>query len=189
MSVVVVATIVPLPEHRDEVIATITETVGKVHEEDGCELYALHQTDDRLMMVEKWASPEALRAHSKGAALAAQAPRLAGKLAGPAEVIVLQAVPAATRARASCDHPRRARHGRGPRYRRGHRRGTGGGRVARRSGGPVRRRHSSAVRARVARRAGPRGRRRLRSGSPGPAMRRSSQHKPIPATPMPWPAR
>ena len=38
MSVVVVATIVPRPEHRDEVIATITETVAKVHEEDGCEL-------------------------------------------------------------------------------------------------------------------------------------------------------
>jgi quinol monooxygenase YgiN len=94
VSVVVVATIIPLPEHRDEVIATITETVAKVHEEDGCELYALHQADDRLMMVEKWASSEALRAHSKGAALAAQAPRLAGKLAGPAEVIVLQAVPA-----------------------------------------------------------------------------------------------
>ena len=94
MSVVVVATIVPLPEHRGEVIATITETVAKVHEEDGCELYALHQADNRLMMVEKWASLDALRAHSKGAARAAQNPRLAGKLAGPAEVIVLQAVPA-----------------------------------------------------------------------------------------------
>jgi hypothetical protein len=33
-------------------------------------------------------------AHSRGAALAAQAPRLEGKLSGPAEVIVLQAVPA-----------------------------------------------------------------------------------------------
>ena len=94
MSVVVVATIVPRPEHRDEVIATITETVAKVHEEDGCELYALHQADDRLMMVEKWVSLDALRTHSKGAALAAQGPRLAGKLAGPAEVVVLQAVPA-----------------------------------------------------------------------------------------------
>ena len=93
MSVVVVATIVPRPEHREEVIATITETVAAVHEEDGCELYALHQTDDRLVMVEKWVSADALRAHSKGAALAAQGPRLAGKLAGPAEVIVLQAVP------------------------------------------------------------------------------------------------
>ena len=94
MSVVVVATIVPRPEHREEVIATITGTVAKVHEEDGCELYALHQADDRLMMVEKWASADALRAHSRGAALAAQAPRLDGKLSGPAEVVVLQAVPA-----------------------------------------------------------------------------------------------
>ena len=94
MSVVVVATIVPLPEHRDEVIAAFTETVARVHEEEGCELYALHQADDRLMMVEKWASPDALRTHSKGAALAALNPRIAGKIAGPAEVIVLRAVPA-----------------------------------------------------------------------------------------------
>jgi quinol monooxygenase YgiN len=94
MSVVVVATIVPLPEHRDEIIATFTETVAQVHEEDGCELYALHQAEDRLMMVEKWASPEALRTHSKGAALGTLNSRLAGKISGPAEVIVLQAVPA-----------------------------------------------------------------------------------------------
>ena len=94
MSVVVVATIVPRPEHREEVIATITGTVATVHEEDGCELYALHQADDRLVMVEKWASPDALRTHSRGAALAALNPRIAGKTAGPAEVIVLQAVPA-----------------------------------------------------------------------------------------------
>ena len=62
MSFVVVATIVPLPEHRDEVIATITETVDKVHKEDGCELYALHQTDDRLMMVENGPARGAARA-------------------------------------------------------------------------------------------------------------------------------
>ena len=94
MSVVVVATIIPLAEYRDEVIAALTETVAQVHREDGCELYALHQAGDRLVMVEKWASPEALRTHSKGAALAALNPRLAGKITGPAEVIVLQAVPA-----------------------------------------------------------------------------------------------
>jgi quinol monooxygenase YgiN len=94
VSVVVVATIIPLPEHRDEVIAALTETVAKVHEEEGCELYALHQADDRLVMVEKWVSPAALRTHSRGAALAALNPRLAGKITGPAEVIVLQAVPA-----------------------------------------------------------------------------------------------
>ena len=94
MSVIVIATIIPLPEYRDEVISALTGTVAQVHQEDGCELYALHQAADRPVMVEKWASPEALRTHSKGAALAALNPRLAGKITGPADVVVLQAVPA-----------------------------------------------------------------------------------------------
>jgi quinol monooxygenase YgiN len=95
VSVVVVATITPLPEHRDEVIAAFTATIPQVHaEDDGCELYALHQAPDRLIMVEKWASRDALAAHSKGAALAALNPQLKGKVAGPPEVIVLDAVPA-----------------------------------------------------------------------------------------------
>jgi quinol monooxygenase YgiN len=94
VSVVVVATIKPLPEHRDEVIAVFTETIARVHAEDGCELYALQQADDRLIMVEKWASQAALDAHRRGAALAGLNPRLAGKMAGPAEVIVLRPVPA-----------------------------------------------------------------------------------------------
>jgi quinol monooxygenase YgiN len=94
VSVVVVATITPLPEHRDEVIAAFTETIPQVHGEDGCELYALHQAEDRLIMVEKWASREALATHSKGAARAAMNPKLAGKVAGRSQVIVLDAVPA-----------------------------------------------------------------------------------------------
>jgi quinol monooxygenase YgiN len=94
MSVVVVATVVPLTEHRDEVISAFRATIEQVHGEDGCELYALHEAPDRLIMVEKWASGEALATHSKGAALAALGPSLAGKVASAPEVIVLQPVPA-----------------------------------------------------------------------------------------------
>src|ERR1700734_2461994 len=94
MSVVVVATIRPLPEHRDEVIAAFKDVVGLVHAEDGCELYSLNEAPDRLIMIEKWASPEALAVHSKGANLAALNPKLRGKVAGAPEVIVLQQVPA-----------------------------------------------------------------------------------------------
>jgi quinol monooxygenase YgiN len=94
MSVVVVATIVPKAEHRDEVIAAVRDTIEQVHDEDGCELYSLNEAPDRLIMIEKWASPAALAAHSKGANLAALNPRLAGKVAGPPDVIVLQQVPA-----------------------------------------------------------------------------------------------
>lgn len=94
MSVVVVATIVPLAEYRAEVIVAFKETIEQVHEEDGCELYSLNEAPDRLIMIEKWTSPEALAAHSKGANLAALNPKLAGKVAGAPEVIVLQQVPA-----------------------------------------------------------------------------------------------
>jgi quinol monooxygenase YgiN len=94
VSIVVVATIKPLPEHRDEVIAAYQEVIPQVHLEDGCELYALNQTGDRLIMVEKWASREALAAHAKGAALAAMRPKMEGKTEGAAEVIILDPVPA-----------------------------------------------------------------------------------------------
>jgi quinol monooxygenase YgiN len=94
MSVVVVATIVPLPEHRDEVIAAFAATIAQVHAEPGCELYAMNQADDRLIVIEKWESAEALATHSQGPALAALNPQLAGKVTGRPEVIVLQAVPA-----------------------------------------------------------------------------------------------
>jgi quinol monooxygenase YgiN len=94
VSVVVVATITPLPEYRDAVIAAFSEIIPLVHAEDGCELYALNQAEDRLIMIEKWASSDALRTHSRGAALAALNPKLKGKVVGPSEVIVLTAVPA-----------------------------------------------------------------------------------------------
>jgi quinol monooxygenase YgiN len=94
MPVVVVATIVPLPEHRAAVIDAIKETVEQVHAEDGCELYSLNEAPGRLVMVEKWASQQALDAHAKGPNLAALRPKLAGKVTAAPQVIVLQPVPA-----------------------------------------------------------------------------------------------
>jgi quinol monooxygenase YgiN len=94
MSVVVVATIRPLPEHRDEVIAEIKQAIALVHAEDGCELYSLNEAPDRLMMIEKWASQEALDIHMGAPALAALGPRLAGKLTAAPEIVVLTPSPA-----------------------------------------------------------------------------------------------
>jgi quinol monooxygenase YgiN len=94
MPVVVVATILPLSEHRAAVIDAIKGTIQQVHAEDGCELYSLNEAPDRLVMVEKWASQQALDAHAKGPNLAALGPKLAGKVAAAPEVVVLQPVPA-----------------------------------------------------------------------------------------------
>ena len=94
MSIVVVATITPKPEHTDEVAAAFAEIIPQVHAEDGCELYALHRAGDQLIMIERWSSAGALDQHSRGAALAALNPRLRGKLTGPAQIVVSHPLPA-----------------------------------------------------------------------------------------------
>jgi quinol monooxygenase YgiN len=95
MPVIVVATIKPRPEHRDEVRAALEAAVPQVHGEEGCELYALNQKDDRFVMIERWASPAALQTHSAGSAgLRKLNAELKGKLEGPLDVVVLEPVPA-----------------------------------------------------------------------------------------------
>ena len=93
MSITVVATIKPLPEHKDAVRAAVLGILSAVHAEPGCELYALHEADDRFVMVEQWSSREALAVHSSGAALAELGPQLADKLAGAPDVLVLDQLP------------------------------------------------------------------------------------------------
>ncbi|SEP10215.1 putative quinol monooxygenase [Trujillonella endophytica] len=97
MSVVVVAHIRPLPEHLDAVREAFVEILPAVHAEPGCELYALHEADGVLVMIEKWASQEALTTHMTAPALAGLGPKLAGKVGGAPEVQVLTPVPAGSK--------------------------------------------------------------------------------------------
>ncbi len=95
MSVVVVATVYPMAEHRDEVVRAMVQAIERVHAEDeGCELYALHEGQDRLVMIEKWASAEALGAHGQSPALAELQPLIADKVVGEFDVQVLHPHPA-----------------------------------------------------------------------------------------------
>jgi len=94
VSVVVVATITPLPGEEDAVRAAIVESIPKVHTEPGCELYALHEGAGEFVMVERWESADALAVHGKADALRSLGAALAGKVAGPPEVRRLTAVPA-----------------------------------------------------------------------------------------------
>jgi quinol monooxygenase YgiN len=94
VSVVVVATITPLPGQVDAVREAILAAVPAVHAEPGCELYALHEADGEFVMVERWADADALRVHGKAQALTTLGGQLAGKVAGPPEVKRLAAVPA-----------------------------------------------------------------------------------------------
>jgi quinol monooxygenase YgiN len=97
MSVIVVATIVPVPEHRSEVISAIEDAIASAHANDeGCELYALHEGTDRLVMIEKWADQGALEAHGRSPAVAQLLERTNSKVAGEVDIQVLTPHPAGT---------------------------------------------------------------------------------------------
>ena len=97
-AVIVVATAFPIQEHRAEVVAAFEAAMAKVHsEEPGCELYALHEGDDRLVMIEKYASRDAVDQHIRGAGLAGLRAALEGKLSSPIDVQVLVPHPAGSK--------------------------------------------------------------------------------------------
>jgi quinol monooxygenase YgiN len=94
VSVVVVATLTPKPDQVDAVREAILAAVPKVHDEPGCELYAVHEGRGHFVMVERWESAEALKAHGTAEALTTLGGQLAGKLDAPLDVRRLTAVPA-----------------------------------------------------------------------------------------------
>jgi quinol monooxygenase YgiN len=95
MAVVIIATLFPVPEHRDEVIAALETAEAKVHADPGTLLYALHEgRDGRLVMIEKYADDAAVAAHSKSAELAELSAALKGKLSAPMDIQVLSPHPA-----------------------------------------------------------------------------------------------
>ena len=94
MSVVVVVTAFPVPEHRAEVVGAFEEAIARVHDEPGVELYALHEGPDRLVMIEKYESEQARSEHAKGAPLADLRSALRGKLSSDLDAQVLVPHPA-----------------------------------------------------------------------------------------------
>jgi quinol monooxygenase YgiN len=91
---VVIAVISALPEHRSTVREALLAAVPQVHGEDGCGLYALHENDDSFVMIERWATPQALGVHAKAPAFTALAASLDGRLAAPLQIISVEALPA-----------------------------------------------------------------------------------------------
>jgi quinol monooxygenase YgiN len=96
-AVVVVATVRPVPGHHAAVVTALETTIARVHAEDsGCLLYALNEGDGELVMIEKWASADALAEHSRGKAITALNEALDGHVEGPPDVRILQPHPAGT---------------------------------------------------------------------------------------------
>ncbi|KAA9165601.1 antibiotic biosynthesis monooxygenase [Amycolatopsis acidicola] len=95
-SLVVVATIEAAEGNEEKVEQALRNAVRAVHAEPGCLRYALHRdaaNPRTFVMVEKWASADALRTHSKAPALAELGKTLKGLLTKPLDVRTLAALP------------------------------------------------------------------------------------------------
>ena len=89
MSVIVVATLIPKPGRLREIIDAFEVVNGLVHDEPGCELYALHSDGERVVMIERWTTVADLDAHGSSAAMDELA-RLRGDSVASVEVLRLE---------------------------------------------------------------------------------------------------
>jgi quinol monooxygenase YgiN len=94
--VVVAATVQVKPESQDEALAAITTAIEATHGEEGCIAYALHRDNDdptRFVILEKWATPEALKEHGETPHLKALFGVLGPLLAIPPTIIYTAPLP------------------------------------------------------------------------------------------------
>jgi quinol monooxygenase YgiN len=92
---VVVAIVRPLEGHTDQVREQLEAVIPAVHQESGCEFYALHEgSDGTLIFVEAWDSRQQWVDHMEGPTVAEITARLEGLLAAPTEVHEVYGVPA-----------------------------------------------------------------------------------------------
>lgn len=96
MAIVIVATIRPLAEHYQAVRAALLRAIPLVHEEPGCELYALHVSDDSFVMIEQWHDEAAVTAHGVSPAFGTLVAALDGKLASSLDLQTMRPIPAGT---------------------------------------------------------------------------------------------
>lgn len=92
MPVTVVATMKVKPESVDTVREIMKRTIADVHNEPGCDLYSLHETDGTFIFIEQWADAEALQAHSKAPAVGKMFTEVGEHLDGAPDIKVAQAV-------------------------------------------------------------------------------------------------
>ncbi len=92
MPTVVVATMTAKPESVDEVRAACAKAIAAVHQEPGCELYALHEADGTFVFVEQWADADALKTHSTAPAVLELFGTVGELLDGAPDIKVLEPV-------------------------------------------------------------------------------------------------
>ena len=94
--VTVIATVHPKPGHADDLLREMKANAANVHDEPGCLHYTYHRgidDPDAIVVIERWASEDALIVHSKAPHMAAFAARAQHHRAAPTDVVRYEMVP------------------------------------------------------------------------------------------------
>jgi len=92
--IVVTAVFWPAEGQRHALVEALHRGIPAVHDEVGCELYAIHDAPDgSIVMIEKWTTEADLDAHSTAAPVVAIRESLVGLTAAPTVVTRLVPLP------------------------------------------------------------------------------------------------
>lgn len=95
--VVVTAVFHPVKGRTSELVEALRTCIPAVHDEQGCQLYAIHDAEDgTITMIEKWTSREALAAHAAGSAVKELGAAVAELIERPTTVTTMTPLPAGT---------------------------------------------------------------------------------------------
>lgn len=89
----VIARVHPKPGRVQDVLDVYAEVVPLVHQEQGCELFAVHTDGESVFLVERWATPADLQAHAKGPVFAKTRTLIDGLVSGPADIWRVDNIP------------------------------------------------------------------------------------------------
>ena len=104
MTVVVTAVFYPKPGKKQELAQAMQRGIAAVHEEKGCELYAIHDAEDgTITMLEKWTTAEDLDAHGAGEPVQTLNADIAELIEKPTLVTRMTPIPGARRPRDSSE--------------------------------------------------------------------------------------
>ncbi len=92
MPITVIATLTAKPGSVDAVRDACTQAIEAVHNEPGCDLYSLHESDNTFVFVEQWSDRDALQTHSAAPAVAALFGTIGEHLDGQPDIKMLQPV-------------------------------------------------------------------------------------------------
>jgi len=99
MTVVVTAVFYPKAGKKQELAEAMQRGIAAVHEEPGCELYAIHDAEDgTITMLEKWTTAEDLDVHGAGDPVRILNEDIADLIEKPTLVTRMTAIPAGTEA-------------------------------------------------------------------------------------------